>query len=537
MPRQTIAIISVFALSAAVCFGVTWHVPGEVATIQAALDSTRDGDTVLVEVGTYNEALQAPAHTFALLGVISEPDSEMAVIDPTPLEGSNHLACLTLRSLSRAVIRDFVFRNGRGMWPREHYDDVGGIANTAADLRIEHCLFDSTYTGVGCALSCQRPVTISDCQFILNSQGCVWDRSPARTSLINCDFSWHGEKALWLADSALVENCRFHDQQGPGEWIWLEGYGITVRGCTFGPTTNSVNDIIWTSNLRAFTFEQNTVQDADVWFAIVEFHGGIGNDTTYFRNNVFRRTHAVVAAAGGAGISIITGENMTVPVIFVTDNIFDSCQAPSPDGFGSIHMGPVNVRLSRNLFTGPSTPGPAVRKWQVDTLVVANSYVHNCSFNHTGTALKADRWYFNVVSNWWSDSSGPYYAGNHPEGQGDTIIGRWVDFDPWLTEDPLIESAPTPDSPVPSNMRLVIYPNPFNATATFFMTVDRPAEYEVELYNLLGQCVERLWSGTIVKEQRITMRAGDLGSGIYFARLRQSATNKTTALAKLVLLK
>lgn len=533
---QTLMLTESLVTLTAVCLGRTWHVPGDVLTIQAALDTLSSGDTVAVAAGNYAEALQAPdSVAFTLLGIM-DPDSQRPVVDPSPLNGSTHLSCLSLPTQSRAVIANFGFYNGAEMFPREN-SAVGGIDNAAADLRIENCVFDSTYKGVECRLASAGTMTVSDCRFILNTRGCVRDRTPSRTSLINCDFTWHGDRALWLADSALVEDCRFPDIHSEGmEPIWLEGTGITVRGCIFGPTVTSVNSVIWTSESDGCTFEDNIFQDLEVWSAVIEYHGIVNGDgLTTFQNNIFRRTHAVQALQGGAGILLAMQiENPTASPILISGNVFDSCEARSAESFGAISMLAFNHWLEGNQFTGPGRPGPAVRKLQMDTTLAGNSSIHDCSFNGTGVALNAWR-HLDAQNNWWGDQSGPYHVQFNPIGQGDTIVGI-VSFDPWLWEDPFL-SAPSTDTPVPSSVRLDIYPNPFNAAALLCLRVDQPGEYEVELYNLLGQRVGLLWRGPVAGEQRMVIKAEEIGSGIYFARLTRMTNGETVAVSKAVVLK
>jgi hypothetical protein len=58
MDRKIIKIAMMLLLSAQICFGATINVPGDSATIQAGINGTLDGDTVLVAGGVYDEALQ-----------------------------------------------------------------------------------------------------------------------------------------------------------------------------------------------------------------------------------------------------------------------------------------------------------------------------------------------------------------------------------------------------------------------------------------------------------------------------------------------
>ena len=59
-------VLAALLLSVSASWATTRHAPAEYATVQAALDAVQDGDTVLVAVGRYIEALQAPQRSFLL---------------------------------------------------------------------------------------------------------------------------------------------------------------------------------------------------------------------------------------------------------------------------------------------------------------------------------------------------------------------------------------------------------------------------------------------------------------------------------------
>ena len=73
------------------------------------------------------------------------------------------------------------------------------------------------------------------------------------------------------------------------------------------------------------------------------------------------------------------------------------------------------------------------------------------------------------------------------------------------------------------------YPNPFNPTTTFTLTVRDRQKVEVEVYNMLGQPVQDLYSGVMQagESRSFTFEAGSLPSGIYFYRV--TADNFTAA--------
>ncbi|MBD3258239.1 T9SS type A sorting domain-containing protein, partial [candidate division GN15 bacterium] len=78
------------------------------------------------------------------------------------------------------------------------------------------------------------------------------------------------------------------------------------------------------------------------------------------------------------------------------------------------------------------------------------------------------------------------------------------------------------------------YPNPFNPSTTFEFALPEAADWELVVFNLLGQKVET-WSGTNeAGYMRIQWDAGSYASGVYFYRLKAGDFSATK---KMVLLK
>ena len=64
------------------------------------------------------------------------------------------------------------------------------------------------------------------------------------------------------------------------------------------------------------------------------------------------------------------------------------------------------------------------------------------------------------------------------------------------------------------------YPNPFNPTTVISYSVPEAAHVELVVFNLLGQRVQTLVSGTVQSgSHQVSLDATDLPSGIYLYRL------------------
>ena len=86
-------ILLLSALSHAAILGV----PGQFPGIQAALDATASGDTVLVERGTYTEHLVGPGHGFTLMSHYPMTGDSADWLE-TILDGTQSGTCLIIPS-------------------------------------------------------------------------------------------------------------------------------------------------------------------------------------------------------------------------------------------------------------------------------------------------------------------------------------------------------------------------------------------------------------------------------------------------------
>lgn len=122
------------------------------------------------------------------------------------------------------------------------------------------------------------------------------------------------------------------------------------------------------------------------------------------------------------------------------------------------------------------------------------------------------------------------------------IVGR-VDYDPWLTEDPL---APYPKrepwySNLPNDFGMrQNYPNPFNPITSISFYVAEPGFASLKIYNLNGQLVNTLVSDHLASGEHKVIWDGrnsagqEVSSGIYFSILK---TDYGKASKKMVLLR
>ena len=82
-----------------------------------------------------------------------------------------------------------------------------------------------------------------------------------------------------------------------------------------------------------------------------------------------------------------------------------------------------------------------------------------------------------------------------------------------------------------------LYPNPFNPTTTMRVTLDRSGDYQMRVFNVLGQLVEqRSFANQIPGSVSVPVSMEGRASGMYFFAFEQKATGKVVT-AKAVLMK
>ncbi|MBU1650755.1 hypothetical protein KKA00_00930 [bacterium] len=127
-----LASVSLVVLCLSVAaFGTTYLVPSQYTTIQAAINASSNGDTVLVAAGTYsgtgNKALDYGGRNIV---VMSETGAENTIID---CQGSGNGAYFHTAETEAAVFAGFTIKSGSNTYG-------GGIRINNASPTVERCI-------------------------------------------------------------------------------------------------------------------------------------------------------------------------------------------------------------------------------------------------------------------------------------------------------------------------------------------------------------------------------------------------------------
>ncbi|MCH2145334.1 MAG: right-handed parallel beta-helix repeat-containing protein [Phycisphaerales bacterium] len=253
------------------------EVPGEFATIQAALDACVDYDIVSIAPGTYYETDLRPttASNVQILGALDEDGLPAVFIGPEPGTVSAP-SIMTIDGVEGLEIEGIHFTGARGT-------DGGALAVASSSVVVRDCRFtDNTASLGGCVSAFDSDLAIQDCHFEGNSAdeaGCVHlDASEA--SLISCWLAGNDANAggalSSLNSTLLVDDCwvRSNIASSSSGVFLLETSTTTIANSLF--CANTPNEIVgdWVDEGVAF-YDDCPVYD----YTVHHVSGGNGQFT------------------------------------------------------------------------------------------------------------------------------------------------------------------------------------------------------------------------------------------------------------------
>lgn len=336
-----------WALSASLVQAATYHVPSEHPTIQAALDLSTVGDTVLVAPGTYSDysIFNNQSAIVAIIpdgvSVVSEAGPELTVIDLAPLEGVGadagafghfgHTSGLTVIDGFSVV----------GFPPRS-----SGVSGSYSEqVEIRNCVFEAdvppspNVLRIGIFTRLSR-VRVENCSFIRCSgtSGAGIHQIGGVLDVVACEFVECGNQGIRateatgsLPHSLTVRDCRFE-----------RVFSTVSGGCIQANSLNGglVVEDCWFER----PFALGTVGAAmGVW----------GTGAVTIRNNVF---HNVALTTGSECLSVSNGT-----VIEVRGNTFAHCEVPPGSPTSILGGSYLNSLTFQNNIVAHTAGAPALR--------------------------------------------------------------------------------------------------------------------------------------------------------------------------------
>ena len=231
------------------------HVPGDFATIQAAVNGAADGDRVLIAPGTYNERVISPAGKS--LEIIGTGGPEVTIIDSRGLPPISAFgpggSALGINNISGTISMPFVvegltLRGDQG-WGLNFSHYGSGLFLRAVAGEVRNCIFEMNNTDAATSTSFGGGLAIVDC---LEGRviDCVFRENDCTTGGAYFDTS---------GDIEIIR-CTFENNTATQGGAIRSDSDLVVRGSVFRDNIADEGGAIWGRILRVESslFQSNT---------------------------------------------------------------------------------------------------------------------------------------------------------------------------------------------------------------------------------------------------------------------------------------
>ncbi len=575
----------VLLLTASPAFATTHHVPADFTTIQSGLDASAQGDTVLVQPGTYVENIVWPqingikliaagnfantiirANTNARAIAISSNgliDTETQICGFTIKEGSNvsHGAGIYCDGSSPTIVSCKITENSTGY--TAYSSGAGLYCGSDTHHLILDCVFqnnqagESGMHGMGGGIYCASSSnpTIVNCSFYGNSAddgGAVFYGGESNPELQDCNFQGNFAEnggAIYTVNQFGTEivGCTFvANHAGDGGAIYCFQFGPAIINCQFSWNHADHGGALClfgsTEGITDCTFTNNTAQ-----------HLGGGIDI-YGPATIRRCVIAENQGSHGGGIAL-----------HASDTHIDFCtirynEATGDNGLGAgIYFWNDSQHGSRPILSNSivsNNDGEGV--YSNDSSTSFDPMIRYCDFHDNGDFDFAG----SGIDSTWGLLTGVNANGDSCDVYNNIFLDPlYVDPDNYdfhlQSGSPCIDAG-DPDSPLdpddtiadigafyfdhnvgvlehesttqPTKWALLpAYPNPFNASTTIRVTLAQPSSLDVRVINTAGQIVADLAHGRYASGvHEFSFDASALASGMYFVHARVPGRLNTT---------
>jgi parallel beta-helix repeat protein len=541
------------------------NVPGDYPTIQLAINASIDGDTVLVQPGTYVENVNFTGYDI-VLGSLFLTTGDTSYISTTIIDGDSAGNVITFVSSedSTAELVGFTVQNG--------YDIEGGgiLCNNSRPIIRDNIIVHNSTSGIRCQFNANP---------VIRNNVVKWNTVGAG---IYCRDHSHPE---------IIYNTISENTAGRGGGIYIRnGVGPTVSNNLI------INNVAQGSNYgqgggiycyaASPIINENLIADNTVYSALGHSSGGgiyCKASIPLIADNILRGNLSGNNIGIGGAICLEDCEVGTVRNNRIFDNYAGAIGGDGGDG-GGICLYESSPLISFNLIQGNSATrnGGGIYSSPFSWPDMRNNtIIANSASNGGGNYLY--RSYLTIANTIFWNNTAEYGEEIYVD-QGSPIIiycnisGGWpgagnIDSDPlfcfpdtlnyWLAEDsPCVEagcdSLGNPDTTydigaygigcddptdilasqlsVPNKFSISQnYPNPFNSSTTIKYDLPKAGRVSIKVYDLLGRKVE-----TLVDEDKQAGQhsaiwdASAYSSGVYFYRIKAGDFTQTR---KMILLK
>lgn len=322
--------------------GILRRVPQQYPTIQAGINASAHGDTVLVSEGTYFENIKYRGKRIivASLYLLDQDTSHISrtIIDGSQGADTGSVVCFVSGEDTNSVLCGFTVRGGYGTYiPAWDEADGGGVFLWESGARLVRNII--TGNSVEAPNAWGGGVSIAGLTNL--GQTLIMEQNIVSRNTVTgyAGTGYGGGVAVFLSQFRLIGNVFEHDSSRA---LREAGGGGVVVGQT---TTNQPAGVI-----RGNVFRANAVLSDSLAAACLTFinTGAVVVDSNIFEDNVVASMHT--GALGGA--FMMQDFNATFPEKTVTRNIFRRTRFTCPNGIalGAVMNNHARARIIENLI-------------------------------------------------------------------------------------------------------------------------------------------------------------------------------------------
>ncbi|MDH3891870.1 MAG: right-handed parallel beta-helix repeat-containing protein [candidate division Zixibacteria bacterium] len=318
---KNISILSaLLAISISVLVNAaTINIPDDYSTIQAGVNASTAGDTILVDAGTYTENVLISSKAIVLIG--DTLDNSTTIID-----GDSSGAVVTFNSGvgSSAAIMGFTIQNGY------HQDGGGILCGTSSPTISKNTIIDN-YAETGGGISCWGSGSLTIVDNVIRG-------NTAKVGLDGGGGGIYCNRSTVVVTGNVIDS-NFAEDYGGGIYLYIDSMSDisdnTIADNTSGSSGGGIHS--WTSDSLSIT--DNSITDNTSWVGggiTVHSSTKVTVDSNTISNNTAQR--AVNAAGGGISCS---STSPTISNNTIVDNNGNgiSCALSSPDITGNVICG------------------------------------------------------------------------------------------------------------------------------------------------------------------------------------------------------
>jgi hypothetical protein len=481
----SIVAVSLFRVSA---LATIINIPDDYPTIQQGIDASTDGDTVLVQPGTYVENINFNGHTI-VLGSLFLTTGDTVYISQTIVDGNHDDTAITIEdiNLGTASLIGLTIMRGSGI-------DGGAIHCQNSSLSIAYCrLFDNSgYAKGGGICIINSTVSIEGCKVLWN---CVY---PARYGYESIGGGIYcGNSEVLIAHNIIENNIAVSTpmmhQSGEGGGIYCKDSSlVTIVG-------NSINNN-WAGNrgVGVYCSDSDILISGNVISGNYSYFGDWGGGVISTGCNTVIINNAIMAnEVLGSGGGVRSSDNGRIVNNVIRENLPDQIAGSGVSAsYCNIQGG---WEGEGNIDTDPLFRDPENGDFHLMSIACGDPYDSPCI--DAGDPAIID----SLLDCSWGLGQLRSDMGAYGGGDSATVV-----------IDDLIDK-------LPSRFALFQnYPNPFNASTVIRYMLPEPSQVTIEIYNILGRRVETLVDERqqVAGYHQVVWNARDLSSGIYLYRIQ-----------------